>query len=235
MFPALKSLQNGLVVSCQAPVDSPLHHPMVIAAMAQAATNQGAVGVRIDTPDHLKMVRSRMAQPIIGLWKQVIPGYSVYITPQFHHAKAVADAGADIIAIDATSRPRPGGETLPDLIQQIHERLGKPVMADVDTLENALLAAVAGADCVGTTLLGYTEATKSQTPPDFDLLRKMIERCSIPVICEGGIANPVAAQQAMDTGAFAVVVGTAITGIDHLVQAYVRQLNIADDKTPLIV
>ena len=92
-----------------------------------------------------KWWRSRLDQPIIGLWKRVIPGYSVYITPQFHHAEAVASAGADIIAVDATQRPRPGEESLPTLIQQIHERLGKPVMADVDTLDNALKAEAAGA------------------------------------------------------------------------------------------
>ena len=221
MSSPLQSLQSGLVVSCQAPVDSPLHHPLVIAAMAEAAVHRGAVGVRIDTPAHLEVVRSRIPQPIIGLWKQVIPDYSVYITPQFHHAEAVASAGADIIAIDATHRPRPGGETLPELIRHIHEQLGKPVMADIDTLENALLAEAAGADCVGTTLLGYTEATLSQTPPDLHLLKTLVKRCSIPVICEGGIASPEVAQQALAAGAFAVVVGTAITGIDQLVRAYV--------------
>lgn len=224
MASPLPLLQNGLIVSCQAPVASPLHNPPVIAAMAEAAVNQGAVGVRIDTPAHIEMVRSRLRQPIIGLWKQIIPDYSVYITPQFHHAAAVARAGADIIAVDATQRPRPGGETLAELIRHIHERLGKPVMADVDTLDNALLAAAAGADCVGTTLFGYTAATQAKTPPSFDLLKAMVERCGVPVIGEGGIASPTAARQALDLGAFAVVVGTAITGIDSLVQTYLGAL-----------
>jgi len=220
----LSLLKNSLIVSCQAPVESPLHNPVVIAAMAEAAINQGAVGVRIDTPTHVEMVRSRLDQPIIGLWKRVIPGYSVYITPQFHHAEAVASAGADIIAVDATQRPRPGEESLPTLIQQIHERLGKPVMADVDTLDNALKAEAAGADCVGTTLFGYTETTQHETPPSFDLLAAMANRCQIPVICEGGIATAAEAKQALDLGAYAVVVGTAITGIDSLVKRYVEAL-----------
>jgi N-acylglucosamine-6-phosphate 2-epimerase len=215
---------KGLIVSCQAPVESPLHNPVVIAAMAAAAVNQGAVGVRIDTPAHIEQVRSRLSQPIIGLWKQVIPHYSVYITPQFHHAEAVAAAGADIIAVDATQRPRPGGETLAELIRQIHTRLGKPVMADVDTLDNARLAVAAGADWVGTTLYGYTAATQDKTPPDFGLLKAMVEHCPVPVICEGGIASPAAAQQALSVGAAAVVVGTAITGIDRLVQGYFKAL-----------
>lgn len=132
---SVQTIQHSLVVSCQAPVDSPLHDPIVIAAIAQASVNQGAVGVRIDTPAHIQAVRQRINVPIIGLWKQQTPGFEVYITPQFEHAKAIAEAGADIIAIDATLRDRPGGETMPLLIERIHTELGKPVMADVDTLE----------------------------------------------------------------------------------------------------
>jgi len=77
---SIQALHNGLIVSCQAPADSPLHDPLVIAAMAQAAINQGAVGVRIDTPDHIKAVRQQSpTAPIIGLWKQQLPGFEVYI------------------------------------------------------------------------------------------------------------------------------------------------------------
>jgi N-acylglucosamine-6-phosphate 2-epimerase len=217
---ALLKLQSGLVVSCQAPADSPLHEPSVIAAIAKAAVNQGAVGVRIDTPAHVAAVRQRVSTPIIGLWKQVITGFDVYITPQFHHAQAIAEAGADIIAIDATPRPRPQGETLSDLIEKIHTQLGKPVMADVDTLEAAIAAAAAGADCVGTTLYGYTAATANFQPPNLDLLAEMVQHLQVPVICEGGIASPATARAALERGAFTVVVGTDITGIDLKVKAY---------------
>ncbi|MBW4482608.1 MAG: N-acetylmannosamine-6-phosphate 2-epimerase [Tildeniella torsiva UHER 1998/13D] len=221
----LESLRGGLIVSCQAPVDSPLHNAIAIAAMAEAALNRGAVGVRIDTPDHIQAVRARCSHPIIGLWKQVMPPSEVYITPQFHHAEAVAQAGSDIIAVDATQRPRPSGETLGQIIQHIHQRLNRPVMADVDTLDNALKAIDAGADCVGTTLFGYTAETKTEVPPGFDLLRAMVQQCSVPVICEGGIASPEQAKQAIDLGAYAVVVGTAITGMDSLVQRYVSAID----------
>jgi N-acylglucosamine-6-phosphate 2-epimerase len=216
----IQSLQQGLIVSCQAPVDSPLYEPNVIAAIAQAAINQGAAAVRIDTPAHVAAVRQRTAAPIIGLWKQQISGSEVYITPQFHHAAAIAEAGADIIAIDATLRDRPGGETVTDLIARIHQELGKPVMADVDTLEAAIAAAAAGGDLVGTTLYGYTTQTQQQSPPGFDLLSQMVQKLEVPAICEGGIASPEMAQQALALGAYAVVVGTAITGIDLQVQAY---------------
>lgn len=220
----LQALYRGLIVSCQAPVESPLHEPIVIAAIAQAAVNQGAVGVRVDTPAHVQAVRQKMRAPIIGLWKQQIPGYEVYITPQFCHAQAIAQAGADIIAVDATLRDRPEQETLPRLIERIHCELSKPVMADVDTLESAIAAVEAGADIVGTTLYGYTASTRHLSPPGFSLLTQLVETLDVPVICEGGISSPQTARQALDLGAFAVVVGTAITGIDLQVQAYCSAL-----------
>ncbi|GAB4322133.1 MAG: N-acetylmannosamine-6-phosphate 2-epimerase [Leptolyngbyaceae cyanobacterium] len=221
-------LQGGLIVSCQAPVNSPMHEPSVIAAIAQASVNQGAVGVRIDTPAHVKAVRQRISAPIIGLWKQVIPGFEVYITPQFHHAAAIAEAGADIIAIDATPRRRPGEETLESLIEQIHSQLGKPVMADVDTLESAIAAAKAGADMVGTTLFGYTPKTNHLNPPGFELLTQLVHTLDVFIICEGGIASPAMALHALQLGADAVVVGTTITGIDLQVKAYCAELRSAN-------
>ncbi len=214
-------LNQGLIVSCQAPTDSPLHNPIVIGAMAKAAMNQGAVGIRIDTPEHIIAVRLECpTAPIIGLWKQQIPGYEVYITPQFCHGVAIAIAGADIIAIDATLRQRPGGETVAELIARIHNELGKPVMADIDTMESAIAAVAAGADLVGTTLYGYTNQTKHLKPPGFDLLVQLVEKLEVPVICEGGISTPAMANNALKLGGYAVVVGTAITGIDLQVKAY---------------
>jgi N-acylglucosamine-6-phosphate 2-epimerase len=223
----LSKLHHGLIVSCQAPTDSPLHDPAIMAAMAQAAINRGAVGVRIDTPDHVGATRERLPQtPIIGLWKQEIPGFETYITPQFRHAQAVAEAGADIIAIDATLRPRPEGETVATLVQQIHGELGKLVMADADALDGAIAAVDAGADLVGTTLYGYTSETRYLSPPGFELLSQMVEQLDVPMICEGGIASAEMAKKALDLGAYAVVVGTAITGIDRQVEAYCKALKV---------
>jgi N-acylglucosamine-6-phosphate 2-epimerase len=221
----IHDLQGGLIVSCQAPAESPLHQPLVIRAMAEAAVNQGAIAIRLDTPAHVEAVRQKVSLPIIGLWKQQIPGFEVYITPQFDHAVAIAQAGADIIAIDATLRSRPNFETVETLIARIHTELGKLVMADVDTLEAAIAAVAAGADLVGTTLYGYTADTQHLKPPGFDLLVKLVEKLEVPIICEGGIASVQMAKQALDLGAYAVVVGTAITGIDLQVKAYVTALS----------
>ncbi|MGB7445261.1 MAG: N-acetylmannosamine-6-phosphate 2-epimerase [Coleofasciculaceae cyanobacterium] len=222
----LQALRGSLIVSCQAPVDSPLHEPSVIAAMAKAAILRGAKGVRIDTPAHIEAVRDSAATaPIIGLWKQQLAGSEVYITPQFKHATAIAAAGADIIALDTTLRERPEGETFPAIIAQIHDELGKLVMADVDTVESAIAAVKAGADFVGTTLYGYTSQTKHLTPPGLDLLTQLAEQLDVPIICEGGISSPQMAQKALKLGAYAVVVGTAITGIDGQVTAYQQAIS----------
>ncbi len=225
MHSVIQNLSRKLVVSCQAPVDSPLHDPVVIAAIALASVEQGAVAVRIDTPAHISAVREKVNSPIIGLWKQKLPGFDVYITPQFHHAAAIAQAGADIIAIDATQRNRPEGETVTSLITRIHQELNKPVMADVDTFEAACAAAQAGADLVATTLYGYTPRTNHLNPPGFELLSQMVKKLEVPAICEGGISSPQMARHALDLGAYAVVVGTAITGIDHQVKMYQQAIS----------
>ncbi len=222
----VSGLVSGLIVSCQSPADSPLYEPKIIAAIAHTAILRGASGVRIDTPAHVSAVREELQKhfetpyPIIGLWKQMLPDYEIYITPRFIDAAAIAAAGADIIAIDATERKRPPGESLENLIHKIHDDLGKMVMADVDTIEAAIAAEKAGADMVGTTLYGYTAATKDCSPPGFELLAEMVKTLKVPVICEGGISAPAMAKKALEIGANAVVVGTDITGIDLKVQAY---------------
>lgn len=220
----LQKLHHGLIVSCQAPADSPLHNPTIIAAIAKAAVNQGAVAVRIDSPSHIQATRQQVDVPIIGLWKQQFADSEVYITPRYVEALTVAAVGADIIAIDATLRPRPQGEKMEEMIKKIHGDLGKLVMADVDTIEGAIAAVAAGADILGTTLYGYTQATKHLSPPGFDLLKAMVAQFQIPIICEGGVSSIAQSQEALRLGAYAVVVGTAITGIDLQVRAYVKGL-----------
>ena len=222
----MEKLRSSLIVSCQAPPDSPLHNPTMIATIAQACVNQGAKGLRIDTPNHIKAVKQLLPDiPVIGLWKQTGLNSAVYITPRFADAVAVSEAGADIIAIDATQRNRPNQETMPTIIQQIKQELGKLVMADIDTLENAIASSEAGADFIGTTLYGYTKETSNLTPPNFDFLEQLIKEINKPIICEGGIKTPAEARKAIDLGAFCVVVGTAITGIDLQTQAFCKAIN----------
>lgn len=215
----IASLQSHLIVSCQAPPDSPLHQPSIIAAIALTCVQRGAIAVRIDTPNHILAVKQLLPDiPVIGLWKQVYPDSAVYITPTLTEVKAIINAGADIIAIDATNRPHPA-ESLPELINYIQQQ-GKLVMADIDTVENAITAEALGVDLIATTLYGYTEATQGLTPPGFSLLETLKQQLTTPLICEGGITTPLMAKQAFTLGAYSIVVGTAITGIDQKVQEF---------------
>jgi len=223
----LEALRGGLIVSVQAPEGSPMRHPEVIAAMAEASLRNGAVGVRLESPEHIGAVRRRCPEAlIIGLWKRSFPGSSVYITPRWQEIRAVWAAGADVVAIDATERPRPDGESLEVLVSRAGEELGAPLMADIDSVANGLRAAALGCAWVGTTLYGYTEATSGDRPPALDLLQPLRKQlpASVALICEGGIASAPAAVDAVARGADLVVVGTAITGVDLQVQAYGRAL-----------
>jgi N-acylglucosamine-6-phosphate 2-epimerase len=218
----LELLQGGVIVSCQAPKDSPMHDPQVIAAMALTAQKRGAVALRIESPAHIQAVRRVVSIPIIGLWKRTHPGSSVYITPTFEDAQTIVEAGADIVAIDATERPRVDGVTIQELLPKIQQKLAVPVMADIATVEEGKLSADLGAELIGTTLYGYTEATQNCAPPGFDLLQTLAMQLSAPLICEGGIATPEEVTKAYQLGAFSVVVGTAITGIDARVAAFCK-------------
>ena len=184
--------------------------------------------MRLESPEHIGAVRNRCPNAlIIGLWKRTFPESSVYITPRWDDIQAVWAAGADVIALDATARQRPGTEDLAALIQRSKEELGAPLMADVDSIENGLIAASLGCEWVGTTLYGYTEQTAQQNPPGYDLISPLREQLSdqVTLICEGGIKSPDSALQALEHGADLVVVGTAITGVDLQVADYLRTLS----------
>ena len=171
------SAPKGLIVSVQAPEGSPMREPEVIAAMAEASLLNGAVGVRLESPEHIGAVRRRCPKAlIIGLWKRSFPDSSVYITPGWDEIRQVWSAGADVIAIDATERPRPGGQQLAELVRRVQMELNAPLMADVDSLANGLRAAALGCQWVGTTLFGYTEATAQLEPPAWQLLAPLREQ-----------------------------------------------------------
>lgn len=222
MNKTIENWRGGLIVSCQAPADSPLARPEIIAAFARTAEMNGAVGVRIDSPEHVRAVKNQVGIPILGIYKIVDDRSEVYITPTFESARKIAEAGADVIALDATRRARPNGETLENLVERIHRELDKPLMADAATFEDGVYAAeTLGAAVVGTTLSGYTAETRHLIEPDFALIEKLARRLSTPVICEGRLRSAADVRRAFDCGALAVVVGGAITGIDNLVKQFV--------------
>ncbi len=208
----LAAVKGKLIVSCQALEHEPLHGSSIMAKMAVAAKIGGAAAIRANSPADIRAIKAAVDLPVIGLYKRGDSG--VYITPSFEDAAAVAAAGADVIALDCTDRPRPDGAGIADLLARVHDEIGKPVFADVSTLREARAAAECGVAMAGPTLSGYTDAPSSSTmsaEPDFELLAGMIAALPIPVIAEGRISSPRQARQALDMGAWAVVVGSAIT------------------------
>lgn len=204
----LDSLKGQLVVSVQAYPGEPMRDPRTMALIAAAAELGGAAAIRCQGLGDITAIKGQVSVPVIGLWKEGKDG--VFITPTLRHARACSAAGADIVALDATRRPRPDGLTYAETIKALHDD-GIVVMADCGSLEDARMAAEAGSDILSTTLSGYSGERKKTVGPDLDLLSQMVEEFDRPVLCEGRVHSPEQARAALDAGAWSVVVGTAIT------------------------
>ncbi len=208
------ALKGGLIVSCQVQPDDPVYSIDFVVKMAKAAKWGGAVGLRANSPDQIAAIKKEVDLPLIGLWKIWHEDTDVFITPTLEAACAVWEAGADIIALDCTDQitheGRPAWELLPVLKREIPEA---PVFADVSSYDEAVRAVELGADCVGPTLYGYTEATKDITGPDFRTFARMCRdfKDRACVIMEGHIYTPEEAMKVLYLGAHSVVVGSAIT------------------------
>jgi N-acylglucosamine-6-phosphate 2-epimerase len=222
------SLRGGLIVSVQAWSGSPIDDPYVIAAMAAAAEQGGAAAVRVQGIEHLRAVRARVAIPIVGLIKRRCDGFDPYITPSQDDVAAVIAAGAEIVAFDATGRPRPDGATVASIVEAVKEA-GRIAMADCATAADALCAHAAGADIVATTLCGYTPETEGHPLPALDFVREVRDLGAF-VICEGGVHRPDQVAAALKAGAGAVVVGTAITNVDWLVREFAGSANYVRNR-----
>lgn len=214
-------LGRGLIVSCQARADNPLHGPQFMGAMALAARDGGAIGIRANGPDDIRAVTAA-GLPVIGIHKVFSPAHPVYITPNIAAVEAVVAAGARVVALDATQRSR-DGEPPEALMRRVRD-LGAEVFADISTLEEGLAAAGCGATYVATTLSGYTAATEPKpAEPDLILLESLAARLAVPVIAEGRYNTPALVRQAFAAGAHAVVVGTMITNPREITRMFVRE------------
>lgn len=205
-------LKRGLIVSCQAYEGDPLFGAPIMAAMARAAEVGGAVGIRANSPADIAAIRAITSLPLIGLHKLYDPVSPVYITPTLEAAASIVRAGCDVVALDATDRARPGGLTLAEQIRFVHDELQRPVLADVSCLDDAVMAEACGADYLSTTLAGYVPGGRPPTDgPDLALVASLVGRCGRPVLAEGRFQAPDEVAQAFALGAYAVVVGGAIT------------------------
>lgn len=221
----IKSLKNKLVVSCQALEGEPLYVPGYMAKMALAACEGGATGIRANDPDDIRSIKAAVDLPIIGIWKQDTSGCGVYITPTLNAARAVYEAGADIIAVDATFRKNCEGKWAWEIIKEIKREIDTLVMADVSTVEEGIKAASEGADIVGTTLSGYTTYTSHIITPDFNMIRELSQKIDVPVMAEGRISTVKDIFRAFDMGAYCVTVGGQITRPLQITQNFVKGIS----------
>jgi N-acylglucosamine-6-phosphate 2-epimerase len=219
----ISRVKGELIVSCQATPQEALFGSDIMAKMAISAIRGGAKGIRANTPVDVKAIRAVVDVPVIGLYKVVFPGTPVIITATIAHALAIAEAGADVIAIDATFRLHPEDE-VPELIRKIHEQTDCLVMADISSFEEAEAAMITGADVVSTTLSGYTDYTPKLDGPDLNLVREIASKLTVPVFAEGRYHCPDEVAKALEYGATCVIVGGAVTRPKEITERFVRAI-----------
>ncbi|HHJ4162067.1 TPA: N-acetylmannosamine-6-phosphate 2-epimerase [Raoultella ornithinolytica] len=214
MKTVLDNLKGKLIVSCQALDNEPLHSPFIMSRMAVAAEEGGAEGIRANSVADIAAIKQLVSLPVIGIIKRDYPDSEVFITATMKEVDELMSVGPELIALDATARPRPGGQRLDALVAEIRAKYPSVLlMADISTAEEALTAQFLGFDCVGTTLYGYTAETEGHALPENDcgFLRDVLAAVNIPVVAEGNVETPTLAARCLELGAHTVVVGGAIT------------------------
>lgn len=207
----LEQLRSHLIVSCQPVENGPLDEPNIVARFALSVLAGGARGLRIEGEENLRTVRKVTDAPIIGLIKTDRDDTDVRITSTIADVEALVAAGADIIAFDATARHRPVSRAA--LVDRIHG-LGKLAMADCSNLSDGQRAVELGCAILGSTMSGYT-GVNTPDAPDLDLVKSLAKLKKF-VLAEGRYNTPELAQKAIQLGADAVVVGSAVTRPEHI-------------------
>lgn len=221
----LSRIHGHLIVSCQALDNEPLHSSFIMGRMAKAALEGGASGIRANTVEDVTEIKKIVPLPVIGIHKVDYPDSEVYITPTMKEIDEMSGCGCEIVALDATDRAHPGGRSIDDLFQEARKKYPDQLfMADCSTYEECLHAQAIGFDIAGTTMRSYTPYTKGVKIPDFELFKALKRDLRIPFIAEGGISTPEELRQAMDSGAWACVVGGAITRPQQITRRFVSAL-----------
>lgn len=222
------SLKGKLIVSCQALPDEPLHSSFIMSRMAKAAKEGGASGIRANTVEDIKEIKTQVDLPIIGIIKKDYEDSDVYITPTMNEIDLLMTVKPEIIAIDATSSFRPGNKTLDEFFKEVKNKYPNQLfMADCSTVEEAIHADELGFDFIGTTLVGYTHQSKGDRIEEnnFEILRQIISKVNNKVIAEGNINTPEKAKRVIELGAFSVVVGSIITRPQVITRNFVEKIN----------
>lgn len=229
----LEQIKGKLVVSCQALPHEPLHSSYIMSRMAVAAMQGGAAGIRAQSVSDINAIAEVCHLPIIGIVKRNYDDSEIYITPTMKEIEELLTTRAEIIAMDATCRKRPGGILTKELVDRVHEA-GRLAMADCSTFEECLTAQEMGFDIVSTTLSGYTEYSAHLDGPDFELIRKCAAQLAVPVIAEGKIHYPEELKKVFECGAFSAVVGGAITRPQEITARFVSYIaKDSDEDLPL--
>lgn len=219
----LATIKGKLIVSCQALEDEPLHSSFIMSRMALAAKQGGAVAIRAQGVDDILEIKKTVDLPIIGIIKRNYNDSDIYITPTSREVELLISTGCEMIALDATLRIRPNQEKLEDLLVLIHKH-DRLAMADCSTYEEAIHAQGLGFDVVSTTLCGYTPYSHAQEGPNLELIGQLVKDLNIPVIAEGKINTPEDLKACMNMGAYAAVVGGAITRPKEITKRFVASL-----------
>lgn len=221
----LEQIKGGLIVSCQALPEEPLHSSYIMSRMAYAAALGGAVGIRANTIPDIEAIKETVDLPIIGIIKEVYGDCGVFITPTMKEIDALIDCGVSIIASDATNRIRPDGRTLDEFFAEVRSKYPDQLfMADCSSYEEGIHAAEIGFDFIGTTMNGYTDYTKGVELPNIELMGRLSRDCGKPVIAEGGIWLPDQLKAALDAGVWAAVIGGAITRPMEITKRFVSAI-----------
>ncbi|HLU21630.1 MAG TPA: N-acetylmannosamine-6-phosphate 2-epimerase [Bacillaceae bacterium] len=226
----LEKVKHGLIASCQALEDEPLHSSFIMSKIALAASLGGAVGIRANSKEDILAIKKEVDLPVVGIVKRDYPDSEVFITATKKEIMELLESGCEMIAMDATLRKRPNGETLSDLVSFVKsEHPHVQLMADISTLEDAIEAEKLGFDCVSTTLYGYTEETKEHKlyDNDFSFIKDVLEKVKIPVIAEGNVITPEMAKTVISLGSYAVVVGGAISRPKQITERFVDAIKEA--------
>ena len=224
----VESLKGKLIVSCQALPHEPLHSSFIMGRMALAAKEGGAYGIRANTKEDIAEIQTQVDLPVIGIVKRDYEDSKVYITPTMREINELMEVKPDIIALDATHSLRPGGRTLDEFYREIRKSYPEQLlMADCSTVEEALLADQLGFDFIGTTLVGYTDQSKSLKieSNDFEIIRQIVAKVKHRVIAEGNINTPEKARRVIELGAFSVVVGSIITRPQLITKSFAEALD----------
>lgn len=222
----LNDLTGGLIVSCQAFPREPLYGGDTMVKLAVAAEQGGACAIRANSPEIIREIKAKVSVPVFGIYKLLPENYDkirdVIITPNLDAAKAIVEAGADIIAVDCTLRQ---GRTKEDIIRLIHsyqECIDVPIMGEVSTLEEGCIVEEAGCQIISTTIAGYTSYSRHLAEPDYELVKELCTHTNLYVNAEGRISTPEQAKRAIECGAWTVTVGSAITRPKIITQHFIN-------------